>query len=85
MAHNVSLTQALQGLLNDVAQHHFHEARQINPDSMFYQTVQYAIKKELLTAATIEDPQGKAMAGVDYLRAAQLTSGGKKFLATHSA
>lgn len=84
MAHNVSLTQALQGLLNDVAQHHFHEARQINPDSMFYQTVQYAIKKELLTAATIEDPQGKAMAGVD-LRTAQLTSGGKKFLATHSA
>lgn len=84
MAHNVSLTQALQALLTDVTQHRFHEARQINPDSMFYQTVQYAINNQLLTAATIEDPQGKAVASVD-LRAAQLTQAGEAFLAAHPA
>ena len=82
MAHNVSRTEELIGILTDVSNHRFREARSINPESMLYQTTYYAVQENLLADASVEDPTNKPVASID-LRNASLTPAGEEFLAAH--
>ncbi|KRK40311.1 hypothetical protein [Loigolactobacillus bifermentans] len=79
MAHNVSQTEELIGILTDVQHHNFTGARSINPGSMLYQTIQYAAENDLIAQADIEDGTDKLVASVD-LQHAQLTAQGTAFL-----
>ena len=54
MAHNVSRTEELIGILTDVSNHRFREARSINPESMLYQTTYYAVQEKLLADASVD-------------------------------
>lgn len=80
MAHNVSQTEELVGILTDVQQHNFTGARSINPSSMLYQTIQYATENNLMIQAEIEPGKDKLVASVN-LQHAQLTPQGTAFLA----
>ncbi|ANK62075.1 MULTISPECIES: hypothetical protein [Loigolactobacillus] len=82
MAHNVSRTEELTGILNDVKRHRFRSARSINPASMLYQTAQDAVAEKFLRNAIIEDGTDKPVASVD-LHNAELTETGETFLAEH--
>ena len=53
MAHNVSQDEELLGILRDVATHRFHQGRQVNPNSMLYQTVSVAVERGYLNNATL--------------------------------
>lgn len=82
MAHNVSRTEELIGILTDVSNNRFREARSINPESMLYQTTYYAVQEKLLADASVEGPTNKPVASID-LRNASLTPAGEEFLAAH--
>ncbi|MFC6170895.1 hypothetical protein [Loigolactobacillus jiayinensis] len=82
MAHNVSRTEELIGILTDVSRHRFRQARSINPESMLYQTTHYAVQEKLITDAFVEDGTNKPIASID-LHQASLTKAGEEFLAAH--
>ncbi|MFD1319141.1 hypothetical protein [Loigolactobacillus zhaoyuanensis] len=84
MAHNVSRTEELIGILTDVSHHRFREARSINPESMLYQTTHYAVQEKLLADAFVEDSTNKPVASID-LRNASLTAAGEEFLTAHQS
>ena len=65
MAHNVSQDEELLGILRDVATHRFHQGRQVNPNSMLYQTVSVAVERGYLNDAQLDDNYSHTLTTVD--------------------
>lgn len=74
MAQNQSHESELLDLLSDVKQRRFQYSRQINPNSMFYQTVKFAVTHHYFKNVQIDDPV-HALASVDLTQATLSTVG----------
>ncbi|MDF2312240.1 hypothetical protein [Lactiplantibacillus pentosus] len=81
MAHNVSQDEELLGILRDVATHRFHQGRQVNPNSMLYQTVSVAVERGYLNNATLDDNYSHTLASIDLTKATLSEAGTAKFQA----
>lgn len=81
MAHNVSQDEELLGILRDVATHRFHQGRQVNPNSMLYQTVSVAVKRGYLNDAQLDDNYSHTLASIDLTKATLTDAGTDKLQA----
>ena len=81
MAHNVSQDEELLGILRDVATHRFHQGRQVNPNSMLYQTVTVAVERGYLNNAMLDDNYSHTLASIDLTKATLTAAGTDKLQA----
>ncbi|EQM55537.1 hypothetical protein N692_00735 [Lactiplantibacillus plantarum EGD-AQ4] len=85
MAHNVSQDEELLGILRDVATHRFHQGRQVNPNSMLYQTVSVAVDRGYLNNATLDANYSHTLASIDLTKATLTEAGTAKLQALTNA
>lgn len=79
MAKNVTMEQSIYQLLKDVDRNYFTSNRQLNKDSMLYQTVEQVQDKNLFKDLKIEEIKNYPLASVS-LKEASLTDNGKNKL-----
>lgn len=78
MAHNLSFNDELQGILSDIARHRFAVSRQINPQSMLFQTVKKAIDDKLISNGKYDYHENRQLATIDLTQATLSKDGQKK-------
>lgn len=80
MAHNLSFDEELQGILSDIVRQRFSISRQINPQSMLFQTVKAAIDDGLIANGHYDLGNNSQLATID-LTHAHLSAKGEQKLA----
>lgn len=81
MAHNLSFDEELQGILSDIVRQRFSISRQINPQSMLFQTVKAAIDDGLIDDGHYDLGKNSQLATID-LTHARLSPKGEQKLTT---
>lgn len=80
MAKNLSFEAELKGILQDVARHRFTNNRQINPNSMLYQTVKQAIDDGLIKNGSYHESDKRSLADIMLTNASLSKLGQEKLV-----
>ena len=80
MATNLSREDELRGILSDIARKRFTNSRQVNPVSNLFLTTKYAVEKQYISGAVIDESFSSTLAEIN-LKNAVLTDRGRNKLA----